>query len=320
MKPRAFNRIAIDLENNVCIKSSTNHSKIKNEIDYYLNLPARIANFFPRLLEFNKDYSSYTLEYISSKSLSELIVTNQISFLEAKNILTTLFNLLDTIHAIKPSIPYTKNLFDDFYIKKTLERIEALKENRLFDDLLSSPSITINGNVYESFANLKNKFISVIHKFMIKPPSFTMIHGDFCFSNILYSVETKEIKLIDPRGSFGNDGIYGHPDYDYAKLLHCLHGGYDYIVNNIYDFEQLSPNNFSFKWPRSLLLKKMQVHFRNLLKERQMDLEFSYLIEALLFLSMVPLHYECVKRQKVLFLIGIAILNNFFERQYETLH
>ena len=60
----------------------------------------------------------------------------------------------------------------------------------------------------------------------------SFIHGDFCFSNILFKNigEKTSVKLIDPRGSFGKFLNMGDMYYDLAKLRHSLNGAYEYII------------------------------------------------------------------------------------------
>lgn len=64
----------------------------------------------------------------------------------------------------------------------------------------------------------------------------------------------------------------------------------------------------------------MYEYFINRLVERNVLIEFVYLIEASLFLSMVSLHYENPCRQKVLYLTGLIILNNVIEGNYAHMY
>ena len=59
---------------NIIIKSSSNIDKIKAEYNYYYCLPANIQRHFvqPFNLNIQKDYASYTMEYIDVKNLGEL--------------------------------------------------------------------------------------------------------------------------------------------------------------------------------------------------------------------------------------------------------
>ena len=72
---------------------------------------------------------------------------------------------------------------------------------------------------------------------LLKIDELTPIHGDFCFSNLLYDCKVRLVKMIDPRGEFGVPGIFGDRRYDLAKLAHSYAGGYDFIVADQFSVE-----------------------------------------------------------------------------------
>ena len=53
------------------------------------------------------------------------------------------------------------------------------------------------------------------------PDHFTFIHGDLQFSNTMMD-NNGNLKVIDPRGYFGDTLLYGDPAYDIAKLLYAV--------------------------------------------------------------------------------------------------
>jgi len=322
MHTRAFNKVSVDYKQGCLVKSSSNIIKLKNEINYYLNLPLELTRFFPKLLNHAPDFTTYTIEYFPYKNLAELIIAEKISKKEGENILKKLMDILSMLHSFKLPTHNYHNQISDFYIKKTLQRIEELKFNNDFYYILQNPTIKINNKLYKTFKQLHPSFIETIKNkvFTNFNHKQTIIHGDFCFSNILYCPINKDIKLIDPRGSFEVDGIYGHPYYDYAKLLHCVHGKYDYIINNDFELNEIEPGNFSFKTNNPSSFNYFHKSYLDLLKTMKIDIEFLYLIEGSLFLSMAALHYECAKRQKAFFLIGLIIINNFYAREYKNLY
>ncbi len=69
---------------------------------------------------------------------------------------------------------------------------------------------------------------------LVDVPAF--IHGDLCFSNMLYDSRMRGIKVIDPRGvdEDGQRMIYGSQLYDVAKLAHSVLGLYDHILAGQY--------------------------------------------------------------------------------------
>jgi hypothetical protein len=57
------------------------------------------------------------------------------------------------------------------------------------------------------------------------------MHGDLCFSNLLYDSRNRRIKAIDPRGVVDRTpSLFGDLRYDLAKLGHSIVGRYDQIV------------------------------------------------------------------------------------------
>ncbi len=313
MKTRAFNNISI--ANGLLTKTSTNVSKLKDEIIFYQSISNNniLANLFPEFFYHSEDYSSYTIKYFPYKSLSELIINNEIDLKEGKNIIDKLFNILQQIHSIKQTKLNSVEIDKDFLIQKTIDRIALLRNIPSFSELITDNIIFINDKPHKTFIHYQELFIKIIHDFFDKNSNSTIIHGDFSFSNILYCPVTKDLKLVDPRGSFGLKGIYGHPYYDYAKLMHCIDGKYDYIVNDKFDLIEKSNKNFSFHIHNSSLLNQIYLYFLTLLNKSNFNVKIIRLIESSLFLSMTPLHYEDTKRQKALFLNGLIIINNFFQ-------
>lgn len=210
MQARVFNSISIDYRHGIFTKSSINTKKLFDEINYYLSLPESIAPLFPALIDYRKDYSCYRLEYIPYLNLSEFFLNNLVLPEEGKKIIERLLFILDKFHALEPPFTVSHGMVYHFYVEKTLERIKQLEQDDFFSRLFKEPILTINGRQYRNFPLLKHEFINKLRRLSAQHSKITAIHGDFCFSNILYSSHNHFIKLIDPRGSFGESGIYGH--------------------------------------------------------------------------------------------------------------
>lgn len=320
MQARAFNSIDIDHKQGLFTKSSFNVAKLKDEINYYLSLPKMIALYFPQLVDYKKDYTAYTMEYIPYDNFSELIHSNQITVQEGKIVLSKLLTMLDKLHDCKATADKDYRDIQDFYINKTINRVNDLSKDSELGELSKRSKIVVNGKAYKSFDQLREQFMATIRAHINENTLVSVIHGDFCFSNILYKPSTQDIKLIDPRGSFVAAGVYGDTSYDYAKIMHCLHGRYDCMVKGSFTLNETSPGQFSFTKPSFTLIDELHQYYIKLLQERGINAKFLYLIEASLFLSMSVLHYEDKQRQKALFLTGLMILNDFFENKYENLH
>jgi hypothetical protein len=139
---------------------------------------------------------------------------------------------------------------------------------------------------------------------------FTVIHGDLCLSNILYDRRNSFIRVIDPRGEFGDAGIFGDMRYDLAKLSHSLSGDYDFMVNGMIDsgwqdgeFRHCAQLNHRHHEVKGLFHKWFH-------KEFGMYYMQVKLIESLLFLSMVPLHADRFASQEAFLARGLEIFND----------
>ncbi|MNV70645.1 hypothetical protein D3C71_1636240 [compost metagenome] len=129
---------------------------------------------------------------------------------------------------------------------------------------------------------------------------------------MLYDVNSDTLKIIDPRGNFGVDGIYGDIRYDIAKLNHSIVGKYDFIVNGLYAITHENNNNFEYIiYDSDEKHEALELMFKNHYTEK-FDWEEIMIITGLLFLSMIPLHKENFENQKMFYLRGIQLLNEVF--------
>ena len=116
--------------------------------------------------------------------------------------------------------------------------------------------------------------------------------------NILVDRCSRVVRLVDPRGSFGDFRIHGDPRYDLAKLSHSVSGDYDFLSHGLFDLDFDGPNVHltTHTTERHHAMKRM---FNQWLQPRWGDWSGQIrLIESLLFLSMVPLHKDRPDCQK----------------------
>ena len=137
----------------------------------------------------------------------------------------------------------------------------------------------------------------------------TFIHGDLFLGNILFDSTSKIFKFIDPRGNFGDVGIYGDTKYDIAKLRHSFVGNYDFIVADLFTINYNDEVGWDFKILNEKYHEQISNYFDLELEKNGYDLNQIKFIEALLFISMVPLHSDNIKRQQAMYLTGILKLN-----------
>lgn len=317
-KSRAFNEVIIDKKYSRVIKKSSDFEKLACEANWYgtdfiESLPSELLPFVPRVLKVNspseESLGSIELEYCPYPVLSELFV-NKVE-VDWKRILKRLLEIHEMF-----TTPYNSSLLEDvkaFHLQKSKQRFEELKKLPVLSSVLKCKEIVINGEVYKNI-----DFDKILEDLECKLcyASLSIVHGDYCFSNILYDLNSDCVKLIDPRGYLldkKKPTPFGDPNYDFAKLMHSVHGLYDYIVAGKYSLIAVDANRFSFKIGRNVPLGLL-----TLLRDASPNMQvYAYrcLLEVLLFLTMIPLHWEDPQRQLAFYLRAIQLY-----RSYQTIN
>ena len=120
----------------------------------------------------------------------------------------------------------------------------------------------------------------------------SVLHGDFCLSNILYDSRSNRLKVIDPRGISG-DGeftIYGDQKYDIAKLVSFI-GLYDLIIAGNYRIEVDSHGVKTIIFDLDNRMKRFKNYLYLRFCKTSPSEEIMPLV-ILLFLSMLPMHAD----------------------------
>lgn len=305
---RSFNNLTIDPVLNTITKTSKNNEKLRDELNWYNLMPEELKVLSPRLLKTssNKDSVTIVQEYYGYPTLSELYLYGNITKSIWSEILRHLFVLNSEFRKYSKVVP--SDTYNKVYVNKTRDRIRDLYNQTEFNEILKFKSIVINGIEYKNLPVLLDDFLTKLES-LNKQNSFAhIIHGDFCFSNILFDVNSFIIKLIDPRGSFGEKGVFGDPRYEIAKLRHSAIGKYDFIVSNLFKIS-LNGNNIEFSIATNSNYKIVEKLFDSFVIDNDYSLEEIKLIEASLFVSMLPLHSDSFSRQLMLYSIGILKLN-----------
>jgi hypothetical protein len=227
MKPRSFNKVDIDAERGVVRKSSTDVEKLKNEILFYVNSPEKIKKLMPKLYRYSEDFSWYEMEYVEWTTLTELANTRRLSSEEWASIFFSIAEAYTLFDENLEDIDFP-HLYEIF-ISKALKRARELGNNEL-KNIFFSGSI-LNGVVRRGLADLLISQMGVLFKVT---KQVSLLHGDFCFSNILISEDLKKVRILDPRGGFDEPSVYGPRAYDIAKLSQSAYSWYDKIVEGHY--------------------------------------------------------------------------------------
>jgi hypothetical protein len=312
---RSFNDLKINKYS--VTKYSCKITKILAEAYWFCTVPIAMKKYVPSVWNSGttKDGKGfYEIEYFYLSSLGELYVFGRSSFFTWRNILTACSEYIE--EAAKVNILDKDAIIEQMYTlyqKKTMVRLDAA-----LDDL----NVDINHNWV-----LNNKIVPSIIDILVdinsalKPITrndIGLMHGDFCFSNILYNYISQSIKVIDPRGMdfYENQSIYGDIRYDIAKLAHSILGLYDFIVGNRYFYEEKEPYCISFEIYTSSIVYKIQNYFKKMRFLDKTIYELSvYPIMIHLFLSMLPLHGDCPLRQRALLANALRLYMEFKESE-----
>lgn len=316
VKARFFNTISIDKQRGLLTKRSEDKSKFYNEILWYIKLPGKIQYIAPRIFNYSLDYKDMfvTMEYYGYSTLNELFVFGDLDIGQWDEILNKIFFVIEDMKQFRVKVSETeiRNSIDNMYLKKTIERMNKLRENEIFKSFFNE-TIIINGKKYNNLDFYINKLNKTIVKYgLYDINEFNIIHGDLCFSNILYDMQSALIRVIDPRGKFGDFDIYGDVRYDIAKLSHSINGRYDYIINDMFDLKY-NGTTIEYKIYSNENCDRIEELFSAYLEKYNFDSNQIKLIEALLFLSMIPLHSDHVERQFVMLATGLKLIDELME-------
>ena len=204
---REFNQLRVDERLGLITKSSRNKDKILQEINYYSKLLPEVAIFFPRLYNFEVGKSvSYTIEYYPYKTLSEYFVMHDLSERCWIRVFDKIFDIYSNFKSIKGPLP-TREGYDRIYMGKMFDRLEGIRSQDDLYDLTTQDRVIINGTEYLGWKYYIPFIQEIIHN-AYNSCECSVIHGDMCFSNILYEPSTNTVKFIDPRGEFFEEGIF----------------------------------------------------------------------------------------------------------------
>jgi len=310
LKARYFNSLQLDNSSKIVTKMSENAEKLINEIDWYKKIPDEISELIPKIVDSEiSDKPFLKLEYVGHPTLAEIWLYSELSNDFWFKIIEKLFETLDKFNKYSENV--TLQEYNSIYFEKTVERVnELINSDNLFKKIFSQEFIFINGKKFRNWHLIKDQLELKINKLFDKEDN-CLIHGDLCFSNILYDSENENFKLIDPRGKWGHD-VYGDIKYDVAKIRHSIVGGFDTITNGLYSaiYDEMDGIITDVYKPKNYddVCEKLDLR----IKERW-DLDKIKIIEGLLFISMLPLHKDHFERQLALYSIGIQRLNEVLD-------
>ena len=310
LQGRYFNYLEYDEIKGIVTKTSDDEVKLINEIKWYQNIPLEFRPLIPNIVECDYSNQPYIkLEHVGFPTLTELWLYGNIDYEVWKTIIKQLFEIVALFKKYQNSVSHED--YKAMYIDKTEQRIEnLLSTNKKLERLFRNDFVVINHNKYNNWNKLKEKIYPQIKKLFDNNDN-CLVHGDLCFSNILYDLNGNNCKIIDPRGSWGST-VYGDIKYDIAKLRHSIVGNYDSIMNGLYSVEWNNDTEIKINIFHPENYQQIVNYFDNTIT-KHWDLSDIKLIEGLLFISMLPLHKDNFEKQLALYSVGIQRLNEVIE-------
>ncbi len=170
---------------------------------------------------------------------------------------------------------------EDFYLKKSLSRINKFIESRsvkdeqsLINDMSIPPAKTLIMNA---------------RAYLTKNVRIGRFHGDFILDNILTS--NPGFKLIDWREDFGGNFEFGDIYYDLAKLNHSLHINHGLVQNGDF-FVNTDLTEIKCGILRKDVHVEMEHNLRKFIDSEGLNWKKIEILTALIWLNMSPLHHH----------------------------
>jgi hypothetical protein len=312
VKAREFNHIEIDRERGILKKYSDDRDKFIREIKWYLKLPSDLEYVRPRIFDYSTSYESpyVSMEYYAYHTLHELFLYGDLTHQQWMDVFKRIRYILDDFKRYTVTDGKIIPSLEDMYLTKTLQRLKQIENDKRFK-VFFTQNINVNGRKYISLEGIRTTLNKLIPSMLYDVGSFRIIHGDLCFANIMIDGNFSFVKVIDPRGRFGLYDIYGDARYEIAKLLHSIDGKYDFIIKDLFELDYNLEDAF-IKYRILDSGREYDIYkiFTDVFgDEIGTDLIKIELIEALLFISMIPLHKESLEHQLVMLGTGIELLN-----------
>jgi hypothetical protein len=306
---RAFNRLTSTRR--TVVKSGRVPRKIEAEARWFEALPPRLRLYTPAYLgrRNERDRVAYETEYLHFPNLSDLFVFGQLP----GDSWETVFGACDEFLCECRSHPAPGgDASRGLYLDKTLQRLETFARDAGID--LSAPC-RLNGKALPSLTQMAERAAAAVP--LAESGHLSVVHGDFCFSNILYDLRAARIRTVDPRGLDAADRFspFGDIRYDIGKLFHSAIGLYDHILAGRYRVRGDHPLDLSLELPDGPALAQVQ---RLFLESRFAGLTpaeaAAPAIAVLLFFSMLPLHADDRQRQSALLADGMRLFRDLDRR------
>jgi aminoglycoside phosphotransferase len=320
LNTREFNQLQVDTKN-VITKRSEDTRTLINEIEWYQQIPTDFQPYLPQLYDWSTDTSEayLSMEYIGYSSIADIQLYGSHGQHIWNGIFHSIFDLISDFgrYLLDAESGAVTEALERMYLTKTRNRLDQLRGDPAFAEIFEADQVLVNGTAVSSLEGVLTQLETVVRREnLLERESLSVIHGDLCLTNILYDPRSRILKLIDPRGEFGQYTIYGDPRYDLAKLRHSFAGHYEHLINGQFSASwSVVDKEICYNISTSDAQDRRAVRFDSVLEERtKTPLREVKIIEALLFLSMVPLHSDSHERQLCMLAQGLNKIDPYLDK------
>lgn len=280
---------------------------VSKEITWYQR--AKTALLHPDLVgkHSNAQFSMLVLSYIEDALTLDQLAEADSSEETASSVANLTLKAIEMDRLLFSSsgpINAAREEVDQFYEEKYQMRTAEAKEYDYLKDLLEAPAHTVNGLVLHSPGHYMEQIQhSEALRNYLTPDQLGLIHGDLHFGNIL--LQQSRLYFVDPNGESRMP-----IEYDYGKILHSFHGGYNQIAKGQFLLQKNDDGyRFKIEMPESYtkVLSATQQHFT---EQEYMRGLYS---EALHFATMLPHHASNEVETTALFLRCMQIFQELFD-------
>jgi len=307
---RHFNSVKIN--NYTTTKSSADHKKMLSEYNWFLKCPIKLKRYIPGVISSCKTskLTSYEIETILGHTLNDLFVYYNLNNKQWRMILGEVNQYLFDLKSLC-SLSTDKNLFDSYFYEKTFKRLCSMTDKYPVSDL---NSFTINNYNSVSIYKVLNE---IEDHYQLKQVNNSFlsgyIHGDFCFSNMIFDFRSSKLKVYDPKGWDNVNKSQGPFLYEVAKFCHSCLMNYDNVINDEYNVTKLSQNTYKVDCYFSDKCELKELIKSEVLYVHDLKLDDIYYAMFHLFLSMIPLHSDKPDRQIVFLLLSLNCNELYYE-------
>jgi len=298
---RHFNELQV--ADGVVTKSSSDAAKMDAEAAWFESAPAPVKPYLaPYIGRKAGPPAGYQLEYLHLATLSELYVFGRLPERVWRKIFASCDAYLRCAGALAVAAPPAADCARQTYLGKTISRLSTYAGQSGCD---LDAGWRLNGVAAPSLAAIAHEAADAV---LAQPLAAAFVHGDFCFSNIMFDFRAGRLKMIDPRGAdaHGRPTCYGDLRYEIGKLAHSVLGLYDFIVAGSFQ-HSAEGQDISFRVLAERCAPVQHAFAGASFAGRRPAQWDCYPVMVLLFLSMLPLHADSPLRQQALMANGIRL-------------